>query len=282
MTMLQASAIEQRALLVSLNISQWQARKRDKKVTREVVNQHDADLAAGNFNKSLLRRDTLADIVKVVSEARDLHASMSLTWGDNGDRVLPATLFEDYAEKMHVLRRKFDDRVDSFVSSYPSYVQAARKELGTMYDPLDYPAATTIRDKFGFKVSMLPLAAPGDFRVSLSQTHVDQIKQQVVTEYEERQQRMVRECFERAKDVVKRISERCGAEDSKIYESLMGNARDLVTLLPALNINNDPALSRLTDEIDAMLVPTSRLKNDKGLRKHVADKADAIIARMGW
>ena len=278
----QPSAIEQRALLVSLNISQWQARKRDKKVTREVVSQHDADSAAGNFNKSLLRRDTLAEIVKVVSEARELHASLSLTWGDHGDRILPAALFENYAEKMQGLRYKFEARVADFVNSYPNYVQAARKELGTMYDPLDYPPATTIRDKFGFKVSVLPLAAPNDFRVSLSTEHVDQIKQQVTAEYEERQQRMVRECFERAKEVVKRISERCSVEDGKIYESLMGNARDLVNLLPALNINNDPTLAQLADEIDAMLVPTARLKNDKGLRKHVAGKADAIIARMGW
>lgn len=278
----QASAIEQRALLVSLNISQWQARKRDKKVTREVVQNNDAQMEAGNFNKSLLRRDTLADIVKVVSEARDLHASMSLTWGDNGDRILPATLFEGYAEKMQALRLKFEGKVAAFVSSYPDYVQSARKELGKMYDPADYPPAASIRDKFGFKVSVLPLAAPNDFRVSLSTAHVEQIKQGVAQEYESRQQRMVRECFERAKEVVKRISARCNDEDSKIYDSLMGNARDLVQLLPALNISNDPALAQLAGEIDAMLVPTNRLKNDKRLRKDVASKADAILERMGW
>ena len=92
------------------------------------MNQHDADLTAGNFNKSLLRRDTLADIVKVVSEARDLHASMSLTWGDNGDRVLPAMLFEDYAEKMHVLRRKFDERMASLKAP------GAGEKLNSMFD----------------------------------------------------------------------------------------------------------------------------------------------------
>lgn len=276
----QAKPIEERALLVSLNISQWQARKRDKRVTKDVVQQNDAKLGAGNFNKSLLNRDSLADIVSVVSEARDLHAKMSLTWGDNGDRILPVPLFEQYADQMQELRFKFEAKVEAFVAGYPKYVQDARKELGKMYDPTDYPP--DVRGKFNFKVNVTPLATANDFRVSLSTEHVDQIKHELEREYNERQRRMVQECYERAKDVVKRISERCGAKDSKIYDSLMGNARELVGLLPALNIGNDPAITQLTADIDAMLVPTERLKNDKGLRKNVADKADAILARMAW
>jgi len=278
--MTQAKPIEERALLVSLNISQWQARKRDKKVTSDVVKANEAQYGAGNFNKSLLPRDSLANIVSVVSEARELHAKMSLTWGDNGDRILPVPLFEGYTDKMQELRFKFENKVNDFVAGYPSFVQAARKELGKMYDPEDYPA--DVRDKFSFKVSVMPLATADDFRVSLSTDHVGQIKADLQREYEERQQRMVRECLERAKEVVKRISDRCGAKDGKIYESLMGNARELVGLLPALNINNDPAITQLAADIDAMLVPTERLKADKSLRRHVADKADAILARAGW
>lgn len=275
-----ATPIAERALLVSLNISQWQARKRDKRVTNDVARLNDASSEAGNFNKSLLRRDTLAAITKVVSEARDLQMTMSLAWGEGGDRLLPSTLFADYSDKMQELRLRFEREVDRFVSDYPTFVQEARKELGKMYDPADYPP--DVRHKFSFKTSVVPLPTANDFRVSLSTAHVEQIKTDLMREYEERQQRMVKECYARAKEVVLRISERCSAKDSKIYESLMGNARELVALLPALNITNDPAITQLAADIDGMLVPTDRLKNDKGLRRVVADKADDILARMNW
>ena len=278
--MAQAKPIAERALLVSLNISQWQARKRDKRVTNEVVKTNEASAAAGNFNKSLLPRDTLAEITKVVSEARELQATMSLTWGETGERILPASLFETYSNKMQDLRIKFEAQVDNFVASYPTFVQQARKELGKMYDPADYPP--DVRHKFGFKVSVVPLPTTDDFRVTLSTEHVDQIKAELIREYDERQQRMIKECYSRAKEVVARISERCNAKDSKIYDSLMGNARELVALLPALNITGDPAITQLAADIDEMLVPTSRLKNDKGLRRVVANKADDILARMNW
>jgi hypothetical protein len=274
--------IHQRALLASLNISQWQARKRDKKVTSAVVSQNDAKHGAGNFNKSLLQRDSLAGIVSVVSEARDLHATMTLGWGDNNDRIMPASLYPTYKAKMDALENRFEACVLDFVRNYPDYVQQARRELGKMYDPQDYPDASVVRDKFDFRISVMPLATADDFRVSLSTEHVDQIKRQIAADYEQRQQRMVRECFERAKDVVKRISERCNDKDGKIYESLMGNARDFVSLLPALNINNDPVLAQLGLDIDALLVPTDRLKKDKGLRRKVADQADDILSRMNW
>lgn len=278
--MVQAASIEECALLVSLNISQWQARKRDKKATREVVAANDASQEAGNFNKCLLRRDTLLGITQTVSAARGIHERMTLSWKDNGDRMLPAELFEKYSGAMQDVRIKFEAAVREFKSQYPQFVQQARQELGKMYDPEDYPP--DVSDKFAFKVEVTSLPRTEDFRVSLSQAHTDRIKEEMSRSYEERQKRLVAECFSRARDAVKRISERCGAEDSKIYDSLMGNARELVELLPALNIMNDPALTALTQEIDALLVPTNRLKQDKGLRKITAGKADDLLARMEW
>ena len=272
--------LAERALLVTLNISQWQARKRDKKVTKEVTRQHDAVGNAGNFNKMLLNRDTLAEITKVVSAARSAHAQMSLAWGDNGDRIVAGSLFPAYAKKMQELRFEFEDEVRKFVPAYPQFVQEARKELGSMYEPDDYPA--DVSSKFSFKVGVSPLATAADFRVDLSTEHIDDIKRELVREHDERQKKMLKECYEKVRVVVKRISENCAKEKPVIYDSLMGNARDLVSILPALNLTNDPELNAVNADLQALLVPTVRLKGDKHLRAATAQKADDLLARIGW
>jgi len=57
--------LNDRALLVQLNVSQWTARKYDKSASKEVTTAHGANQAAGRFNKSLLpMNDKLDNIHK--------------------------------------------------------------------------------------------------------------------------------------------------------------------------------------------------------------------------
>ena len=46
--------LNDKALLVQLTVSQWTARKYDKKVTEQIATQHDTVIEAGRYNKSLL------------------------------------------------------------------------------------------------------------------------------------------------------------------------------------------------------------------------------------
>ena len=52
-----------KALLAQLNVSQWTARKYDKKVTQQIADQHNTIVEAGRYNKSLLpMNDFLANV----------------------------------------------------------------------------------------------------------------------------------------------------------------------------------------------------------------------------
>ena len=63
--------LNDRALLVQLNVSQWTARKYDKSASKEVTTAHGASSAAGRFNKSLLpMNDKLDNIHKKTTHIR--------------------------------------------------------------------------------------------------------------------------------------------------------------------------------------------------------------------
>ena len=98
------SLLSQKAVLASLSISQWSARKLDKKVTEEIRARNHAEPHAG-------RPSMVGSSHSGTAELRRLRAepSASLLWRsaaccNDGARLLPSALFIDYANRIRDLR----------------------------------------------------------------------------------------------------------------------------------------------------------------------------------
>ena len=63
-----ASPLSRKATLVSVNISQWTARKLDRKVTERSHRAHGAPESAGRYNKLLIEAKRLEAINSAVSQ----------------------------------------------------------------------------------------------------------------------------------------------------------------------------------------------------------------------
>ncbi len=101
--------INERAMLVTLNISQWTGRKKDKKVTKETNAFYGATDASGYYSKALIPKEAVKPISQVVSTARTFHYENTLPWGDNGERLLPRKNYLDYTRKMHEFSNQFEE-----------------------------------------------------------------------------------------------------------------------------------------------------------------------------
>lgn len=272
--------LQDSAMLVTLTISQWTARKHDKSVSSEVDKAHGAK-DGGRYNKLLIRKEALDPMSKVEGAARAYLYKMTHAWGNNGERLLPTALFLDFSQTMQQFRNEFDGRVRDFIAEYPLLVQEARTRLGTLYDPADYPIS--IREKFSFPApAVTPVPSANDFRVNLNAEYVDSIKADITQRMHELQKDSLKQCWQRVRVVVSKMTERLGNEKSPIFDSLISNARELIDILPALNLTNDQELSDIATELQGILVPTDRLRNDKALRADVAAKADAILRKLPW
>jgi hypothetical protein len=273
-----STPLQDSAMLVSLNISQWTARKHDRSVSNEVDKTHGAK-DAGRYNKLLIRKEALEPMEQIAGAARAYLYKVTLAWGDNGERLLPAALFMDFAQELSQFRNEFDNRVRAFVAEYPTLVQEARVRLGTLYDPQDYPA--DIRDKFCFRPpSITPIPSANDFRVNLSSEYVDQIKAEMTQRERCRQDGTVKQLWVRMREHVGKIADRLGNEKSALFDSLMSNPRELIDILPALNLTNNIELNNAADDLKALLVPIDRLRQDKRLRADTARLAEGLLARM--
>lgn len=275
------TALASKAMIVALNVSCWTARKMDKQVSVEVEQKHGAH-DAGRFNKLLVDKAHLDPLVSHAGKIRNEHYRLTLPWLDNGGRLLPSKLFFEYNAVMDKLKLEYQALVDSFIQIYQSsLVSDARKRLGTMYNPSDYPSATMLKTKFGVDIDIMPVPQGTDFRVDVGDAERQRIQAEMEERTKKRQQDAMDEAWGRVRSCVELIHIRLSADKPIIRESLMDNTADLIKLLPGLNVVDDPLMASIASDIATNLVtPTWDLRNNETTRALVAKEAARILSRV--
>ena len=273
-------SLSSKAMIVSLSVSCWTARKQDKKVSTEVEAAHNAR-DAGRFNKLLIDKAALDPLTSFAGRIRDEHYRLTLPWLDNGGRLLPSKLFMEYRKVIEGLKADYAKLVESFLANYDVQVQAARNRLGTMFNPEDYPQAERLRSKFAVELDIIPVPQAADFRVDVGDAERSRIQREMEERLAKRQADAAAEAWGRIRDVVSTIYLRTSAEKPVIRDSLIENARDLVALLPGLNLDDDPAMTTVARAIsDTLLVDLWTLRNNRRARQKVAEAAQLILQQI--
>ena len=279
------SVLNERAVLVALKCTHWSGRKLDKRATARFNSEHKADADAGRYNKLLLAKEALSKITKVSGSGRTLHYYLTLPWGDNGQRLLPTQVYWEYVNDMQGLEEEFYRQVDEFVKAYPSLVAETKARLGDLYNPDDYPDPEVIREKFSFSITINPVPDAGDFRVDIENDAMEEIKADLKARLSTTQQEAMRDLWERLRKSVAEVSKKFADTDKKVIfrDTLIGNIRDLVDLIPKMNIDGDPELDRMAAEIKREMADfdPQDLRDFPIERVKAKAKADALVAKMG-
>jgi len=275
--------ITERAMLAAVHISVWTAIKHDRKVSREVAEQHGAYAGAGRYNKQLLREAERLESLRTLSgQIRQYFYKITLPWSDEGYRLLPAHFYFELTTRMREFEQAFAQQVEEFLAVYPSYIEQVRPELNGLFREEDYPSTDQLRNKFGVKLEVLPIPSGNDFRVTLSEEEQARVAQEIDENVRQSLQKGTEDLWTRLKGVVVHMVERLNEPESRFHASLVTNICELVELLPHLNVNQDEELNRFAVEIrDRLCGFTARdLKKNEILRAATANDATEILTKM--
>ena len=283
--------LQNNAMLVSLTVTMAAATKHDRKISSEVSTMKGAADDACRVSKVLLAKTALADIQKIVSEARQFHYANTLPWDDTGWRILPSANFTVWQDTMRDLKQRFEQTVSRFMTDYPSYVTDARTRLNGMFNADDFPAAQDMATKFQYATETQPIPDGSHFVLDLSQQALDTMSAQVDSRVEQATSAAVQDLWQRLYDGVSHMAGKLnqygtdpdtGKVVGKFHDSLIGNVRELCDLLPRLNVTNDPDLEAMGQAIESQLTATTPqdLRDSETIRKSVAAKAESIMDSM--
>jgi len=274
-------SLNDKAMLVYLNISFWTARKYDKRISQEIEDQYNAD-DAGRYNKILIAKEYLANIQKIISAARTFHYENTLPWSDNGGRLLPSANYFNYVRSIQGLKDDYEREVNNFLQVYPDLKDEARQRLNGMFHEEDYPDVFTLESKFNIKSMISPVPEADDFRVNLMETEVENIRDSIREQVTESTQAGKRDLWNRLFKVVSHMAERLTDQDNKFKNTLVENIEDLCELLPKLNVMEDPVLAVAVNEIKAKLTAndSQTLRDNDVVRSKTAAEAQKILNKM--
>ena len=274
-------SLDQKAMVVYLNISFWAARKYDQRVSQEIEDKYNSE-DAGRYNKLLIARDSIHNIQRIVSEARNFHYENTLPWLDNGGRLLPAANYFDYVNSIQKFQDEYEKEVENFISVYPQLKNEAKTRLNSMYDEEDYPDVLTLSTKYSFSTQVSPVPIANDFRVNLNDEEVESIKESIEEQVQESTESAMHDLWTRLFKVVEHMVERLKKEDNKFKNSLVNNISELCDLLPKLNITNDPELQSSVTEIKTKLTAydPQTLRDNEAARSETAVEAQKILNKM--
>src|SRR5688500_18219760 len=115
------TSLSTRALLVSVNISQWSARKVDKRATATANIAHKANQLAGRYNKKLLPgAKELEEINDISGQARKFYYNQTLPWMTDGTRIISGKNYLPFQTEMRKITAQFESAARKFEAAYPS------------------------------------------------------------------------------------------------------------------------------------------------------------------
>ena len=275
--------LNDRALLVQLNISHWTANKLDKEISNETTAMKGAITGAIRTHKSLLPMcDLLDNIKQKATLIRTKFYANTLPWGVKGIQILPSANYLAFMTEFRKDKAEYENLVAQFVPAYPQLVADAQAYLGSSYKQDDYPDVDGIADKFKMDMNIMPVPND-DFRVNIADDELSRIQEEVEARVKQAAQSAMQDVWQRLYDKVKHLADKLDDPRSIFRDSTVNHLSELCELLPRLNFADDPNLEALRQEVEQKLVGhhPDALRNDPDLRRDKAQEAKDIMAKMG-
>ena len=275
------------AMLVELNISSWEGRKKDKKASTKVTQDAQAKKGLANVTKQLLGDcDELSALRTHVTATRSMHSNMTMPWSNSGLRLLPTAQYFKYTEAMSQMQNEFEALKTKFLNSYNDTVVDVQLELGTLFLREDYPTVESLESKFAFRMNYTPLPDVGDFRVDVGNDALREVREKYNDFYNKQFSTAMNDVWTRLHKALANMSERLdysGKGDKKIFrDTLVPNVTDMIELLRVCNVTQSTQMSDMANKLEDAMSGVSAvvLRDDFTFRVRTKAAVDDIIKSL--
>ena len=284
--------LQKKAMLVQFSASVYSGRKKDNRGSQAVSDKYGNDKEMGNFTKQAIPKEYLKDIQSIASEFRTFLYSHTTPWTHKGELLLPTALYDKVMDRERNAKTDFENLIQTFLDNYQDYIETAKMRLNGLFNQEDYPSRSKIAKKFNWFIDFDPVPSGGNLRIDIAQKDIDQISSDIENRNQKSLDIAMKTVWQRVFDSVKALSnkmkekrkDKTGNDISPIFrDSIIENIKDLVSLLPSLNITDDPALEQARKDLENDLagIDPDQLRENSTDREDIAKKADAILDNIG-
>jgi hypothetical protein len=205
--------------------------------------------------------------------------SLSLPYPEAAIRLIRQDDIAPFTAQMTALRRELSAAVQDLEAHYAELKSAARRRLGTLFNPADYPPSLQV----WFDMSWdFPSVEPPDYLRQLNPRLYQEESARVAARFEEAVQLAEQAFTDELSALIAHLIERlAGSEDGKpkvFRDSAVGNLREFFERFRHLNIRSSPELDDLVRQAQHVVGGTrpQQLRDDPPLRQQVATQLSRV------
>ena len=273
-------------MLGSLSIGHWTARKIDKASAGKIEADAGAKSGVASASKKLMHGVAEHEaIIKKATLIRNEWSKISLPWfdGRGGPRAVAAAGVMDISQQVGDWKREYFELVDAFIPVYGAQRAERAFDMGTLFDPRDFPRLDEIKRKFYFEFSWCALPNADDIRLAegLSKEEAEALAEEAREAEVSRLKTAMDTAASRLYEVVSSMHKTMAVPDAKFHNTKLENINKLVDLMPGLNIANDPKLIELTKKAKLLALKSpDELRNDVDARARAAKEAKTLAEQL--
>lgn len=278
--------------LVSLTNRRWHAKVKDRKAAKDAADASGADGESFEARKRLLvgADEKLKRVHKAIDAARTDHYRMTLPWSTvgindhgkrSGARLLPNTLFFDYAQTMGQHKVEMLEALEKFTTAYPTLIAISQQKLGTSFNQNEYPAPSAIDAHFALEFDFEPIPTGGDYQ-GLQDAQVEKLADALSRKTQKRLENAMQDAWQRLYDDVERAAAALSNPDAMFHYTLFEKLTEHASMLAHLNITQDPRIEGIRLDVKTHLSnhDPKDVRKDDALRKRLGEEATRIFNDM--
>jgi len=278
--------------LVSLTNRRWHAKVKDRKAAKDAADASGADAKSFEARKRLLvgADEKLKRVHKAIDAARTDHYRMTLPWSTvgindhgkrSGARLLPNTLFFEYAQIMGMHKVEMLESLDKFTTAYPTLIAISQQKLGKAFNQNEYPAPAAIEQHFTLEFDFEPIPVGGDYQ-GLQDAQVEKLAGALQRKTQKRLENAMQDAWQRLYDDVERAATALSNPDAMFHYTLFDKLAEHASMLSHLNVTKDERIEAIRLRVKGKLTnhDVKDVRKDDALRRRLGEQATAIFGMM--
>ena len=216
-----------------------------------------SDDSTTRSSKCIIAKNLYDHIASYQRETRKQHNEYTggMRWTKNKD-IMSTKIFSggaDHMQPYETWRKDREATLDHMAhefayQTYPLAKTAAQNDLGSLYNPNDYPSNQEVYESIGMEVEIDPIPKGSDFRCSLDPAEHKELVEQYDRRLENIQKESVVKLISALSSKLSHITESI-KNDKVIHNSTLDELYKYADSLPAIDFTNDETLKDLADRV---------------------------------
>jgi hypothetical protein len=295
------TALNKKSTLVCVEGSTWGGVKSDRVATDGAANLFSTTANWVFASKRLVDPEVLRELRSILGKARNFLRGDSPgpadgkfipgglpPWDSKGWYILPNVLNEQVTRNLGQFESDFNDAVDRLRAVLPTAIDEARAENPKLFKDSDYGSVDDIIAHYTFAIDRTLVPDAGDVRVDASKEFVDHLKGQIEAKSTKKLNEVASHAVRTVVDVATHLAEALEGYDSEkkgkspFRDSTVDKVRDLIGIIPALNVTGDAKLDKARQDLLAVVGNKSakEFREDDEVREDAAAKAREVAANI--